>query len=130
MVRTRTTTSGPAGGGEVRKRHVPQRTCVACRRTGDQRTFVRLVKTPDGDVQVDEQGKAPGRGAYLCRVTACWERSAKGALAASLRTNINATSRDALLAYGARFEAPTATTDEDGADTPPDPPVATESGVA
>jgi predicted RNA-binding protein YlxR (DUF448 family) len=133
MVPTRTTTSGPASGGggnQARARHVPQRTCVACRTTGDQRTFVRLVRTPDGSVQVDEQGKAPGRGAYLCRRPACWERGVKGALASALRTHINATDRDALLAYGARFEAPTATPDEDGADTPPDPPGATESGVA
>jgi predicted RNA-binding protein YlxR (DUF448 family) len=127
MVPTRTTTSGSGAG---RARHVPQRTCVACRRTGDQRTFVRLVRTLDGAVQVDEPGKAPGRGAYLCRTTACWERGAKGSLANALRANINATSRDALLAYGARFEASTATTDEDGADSPPDPPGATESGVA
>ncbi|MDA0302563.1 MAG: YlxR family protein, partial [Chloroflexi bacterium] len=86
--------------------------------------------TPDGSVQVDEQGKAPGRGAYLCRRTACWERGVKGALASALRTHINGTDRDALLAYGARFEAPTATLGEDGADTPPDPPGAQESGVA
>ena len=124
MAPTRTTSSGT-----VRPRHVPQRTCVACRRTGDQRTFVRLVRAPDGGVQVDEPGKAPGRGAYLCRAIACWERGAKGALNAALRTNINATDRDALRAYGARFEAPTATTGGDGADAPPDPPVATESGV-
>ena len=129
MVPTRTTTSGSASGGGARVRHVPQRTCVACRQTGDQRTFVRLVRMPDGTVQVDEQGKAPGRGAYLCRTTACWERGAKGALASALRTSINQPNRDALLAYGARFEAPTAASDEDGADTPPDPPSPTESGV-
>ena len=130
MVPTRTTTSGPSAQGQGRPRHVPQRTCVACRRTGDQRTFVRLVRQTDGTVQVDEQGKAPGRGAYLCRATACWERGVKGALAHSLRTSINGTDRDALLAYGARFEAPSATTDEDQADAPLDPPGATESGVA
>jgi predicted RNA-binding protein YlxR (DUF448 family) len=109
---------------------VPQRTCVACRRTGDQRTFVRLVRTPEGFVQVDERGKAPGRGAYLCRVTACWERSVKGSLASALRTTIKTTDRDALIAYGAQFEAPTASTNEDSAERAPDPPGAEESGVA
>ena len=87
------------------------------------------MRQTDGTVQVDERGKAPGRGAYLCRATACWERGVKGALASSLRTSINGTDRDALLAYGARFEAPSATTDEDQADAPPNPPGATESGV-
>ncbi|MSQ31582.1 MAG: DUF448 domain-containing protein, partial [Dehalococcoidia bacterium] len=65
MVPTRTTSSPKSG--QPRARHTPQRTCVACRRTGDQRTFVRLVRAADGAVQVDEAGKAPGRGAYLCR---------------------------------------------------------------
>ena len=134
MARTRTTSSGARASGapapgQVRPRHVPQRTCVACRRTGDQRTFVRLVRSADGPVEVDEPGKAPGRGAYLCRTRACWERGAKGALNPALRTNINATNRDALLSYGERFEVPTATTDNDTADAPRDPG-ATESGVA
>ncbi|MSQ31606.1 MAG: YlxR family protein [Dehalococcoidia bacterium] len=88
---------------QVRARHVPQRTCVACRRTGDQRTFVRLVRTADGGVAVDERGRAPGRGAYLCRAVACWERGAKGALNAALRVTLNDTDRAAIAAYGAQF---------------------------
>jgi len=111
-------------------RHVPQRTCVACRRTGDQRTFVRLIRSTEGIVEVDERGKAPGRGAYLCQAAACWERGAKGSLANALRANINGTNRDALLAYGAQFEAHTATTDENGTHAASTPPDATESGVA
>ena len=132
MARTRTTTSGtaPSGSGAARVRHIPQRTCVACRRTGDQRTFIRLVRSPEGIVEVDERGKAPGRGAYLCQAAACWERGAKGSLANALRANINGTNRDALLTYGAQFEAHIATTDEDGTDAASTPPEATESGVA
>ena len=98
MVPTRTTPSGVA-----RVRHVPQRTCVACRRTGDQRTFVRLVRGAEGGVEVDERGRAQGRGAYLCRDVACWERGAKGALNGALRTTIDATNRAALVAYGSQF---------------------------
>ena len=91
---------------------------------------MRLVRGADGPVQVDEAGTAPGRGAYLCRIVACWERGAKGALNAALRTNINATNREALIAYGQRFETPPATEGHDAADTPPDPPAGAESGVA
>lgn len=98
MVPTRTTPSGT-----VRPRRLPQRTCVACRRGGDQRTFVRLVRAADGTVAVDERGRAAGRGAYLCRAVACWERGAKGALSGALRTNIDAANRAVLLAYGAQF---------------------------
>ena len=114
MARTRTTPSG-----EARPRRPPQRTCVACRRTGDQRTFVRLVRAPDGSAQVDERGRAPGRGAYLCRQVSCWERGARGALNAPLRTNIDASNRAALIAYGARFITPPATAGADEAEPAP-----------
>ena len=102
-----------------RARHVPQRTCVACRRTGDQRTFVRLVRAAGGGVEVDERGRAPGRGAYLCRAVACWERGAKGALNGALRTTIGATDRASIVAYGAQF-----------ASAPPEARDAGESGSA
>jgi uncharacterized protein len=59
----------------VRKR--PQRTCIACRQTGDKRGLIRIVRTPEGEVAVDETGKRAGRGAYLCADPACW-RAALG----------------------------------------------------
>ena len=106
MAPTRTTRNA-----QTRPRHVPQRTCVACRRTGDQRTFVRLVRRADGGAEVDERGRAQGRGAYLCRAVACWERGAKGALNGALRTTIDATNRAAIVAYGAQFAAAPPPTD-------------------
>lgn len=54
--------------------HVPQRTCGACRRVGAKGSFIRVVLTPQGSVEIDETGKKPGRGAYLCREKACWEK--------------------------------------------------------
>ncbi len=64
-----------ARGG--RPRHVPQRTCVACRQTGDKRGLVRIVRAPDGSVSIDPTGKRSGRGAYLCHTPACWEAALK-----------------------------------------------------
>ena len=40
--------------------------------------MVRLVRTPVGDVEIDTSGKKEGRGAYLCRDWACWEKALKG----------------------------------------------------
>jgi predicted RNA-binding protein YlxR (DUF448 family) len=60
-----------------RRKHVPQRTCVGCRQTGAKRALLRLVRTPEGRVVVDETGKRPGRGAYLCRLSSCWETALK-----------------------------------------------------
>lgn len=73
-----------------RRKHVPHRTCVACRRTRPKRELVRVVRTPEGEVLIDPRGKASGRGAYLCRRRACFaigltqrrlERALKTALA-------------------------------------------------
>jgi predicted RNA-binding protein YlxR (DUF448 family) len=57
-----------------RPKHIPQRTCVACRSTDAKRTLIRLVRTPEGTVTVDPTGKRAGRGAYLCARVRCWER--------------------------------------------------------
>lgn len=46
-------------------KHVPERTCVACRRAKPKRELVRIVRGPDGSITVDPRGKAPGRGAYI-----------------------------------------------------------------
>ncbi len=61
----------------LRVKHVPQRTCVACRRTDAKRGLIRLVRTPEGQVVVDPTGKRHGRGAYLCYSPTCWEHALK-----------------------------------------------------
>jgi len=57
----------------LRVKHVPQRTCIACRETRAKRELIRLVRTPGGDVEVDSLGRREGRGAYLCPEEKCWE---------------------------------------------------------
>jgi predicted RNA-binding protein YlxR (DUF448 family) len=42
-----------------------------------KREMVRIVRTPDGGVEIDETGKRSGRGAYLCRRQECWEVALK-----------------------------------------------------
>jgi predicted RNA-binding protein YlxR (DUF448 family) len=67
--------ASPSGG--TRPRHIPQRTCVACRHTNAKRQLVRVVRAPDGSVTIDPSGKRSGRGAYLCAVPQCWEAGLK-----------------------------------------------------
>lgn len=62
-----------------RLRPIPQRTCVGCRVEQGKRTFIRIVRTPEGRVTVDETGKANGRGAYLHPIRTCWVKALKGA---------------------------------------------------
>ncbi len=36
-----------------------------------------MVRRPDGSVAVDASGRAPGRGAYLCREASCWDAAGR-----------------------------------------------------
>ena len=84
-----------------RVKHVPQRTCVACRQTGAKRGLIRIVRTPDGRVQVDPTGKQAGRGAYLCASAVCWTRAlARNQLSQALRVTIAPEDKVALSEYG------------------------------
>ncbi len=60
-----------------RPRHIPIRTCAACRTAGDKRGLLRVVRLPDGAVQFDPGGKASGRGAYVCASATCIETARK-----------------------------------------------------
>jgi predicted RNA-binding protein YlxR (DUF448 family) len=77
-----------------RPKHVPQRTCVACRQVAGKRALVRVVRTPAGTVEVDPTGKKNGRGAYLHADPACWEVALKRkALQHALKTELNDSDR-------------------------------------
>lgn len=83
-----------------RTRHVPQRTCIACRQTKAKRELIRVVSTVTGRVVVDPAGKSPGRGAYLCGNQKCWEAGLKRArLDRALHTTIEPDDRTQLLAF-------------------------------
>ena len=87
-----------------RPKHVPQRTCVACRSTDAKRGFVRIVRGVDGSVEVDETGKKSGRGAYLCKSQECWDKALKGkVLEYALKTPISKEQKDALQGYSTVF---------------------------
>ncbi len=44
---------------------IPMRTCVVTREKFPKNELIRVVRTPDNQVIIDESGKANGRGAYL-----------------------------------------------------------------
>jgi predicted RNA-binding protein YlxR (DUF448 family) len=84
------------------QRHIPQRTCVACRSERPKRDMVRIVRAPDGAVAVDPTGKRSGRGAYLCLQPPCWQAALKRhALDKALKTELTVADREALAAFGA-----------------------------
>lgn len=87
-----------------RPKHIPLRTCVACRDTSAKRQLVRVVRQPNGTVKVDPTGKANGRGAYLCARRACWEKALKHALLdRALKTSLSAEDQALLAAHAAHY---------------------------
>ena len=86
------------------KKHIPQRTCIACREVNEKRSLIRIVKSPDG-VYVDPTGRKPGRGAYIHDSKDCWEKALKrGMLSRSLKTEISSEDLEALQNYMERLE--------------------------
>lgn len=83
-----------------RRKHVPVRTCVFCRKAYPKRSLVRIVSSEQGLV-VDSSGKQAGRGAYLCRDRACWEKAlaSKDVLSRALRQTVSDQDKAALLVY-------------------------------
>ena len=44
---------------------IPCRTCVITKEKLPKNELIRIVRTPEGNVVIDESGKTNGRGAYL-----------------------------------------------------------------
>lgn len=98
-------------------KHVPQRTCIACRGVAGKRSLMRLVRTADG-VVVDPTGKLAGRGAYLHPDRRCWQAVLRGnRLEQALRTQLSAENRQTLLALMATLPAADEGDGEDGGET-------------
>lgn len=44
---------------------VPMRSCIITKEKLPKKELIRVVRTPEGEIVIDEIGKANGRGAYL-----------------------------------------------------------------
>ena len=49
----------------MKVKKIPMRTCVVTKESLPKKELLRIVRTPEGDIEVDETGKSNGRGAYL-----------------------------------------------------------------
>ena len=59
------------------EKHYPERMCVACRTMQPKKNLIRVVKTNDEKIFVDNSGKANGRGAYICNNKECFNKAIK-----------------------------------------------------
>ena len=55
----------------------PERTCMGCNVKKPKKEFIRIVKTKDGEIDIDRTGKIQGRGAYICDNIECLEKLIK-----------------------------------------------------
>lgn len=61
----------------AKPRKIPMRMCVGCRQMKPKAELLRVVKPQAGEAHIDFRGKAPGRGAYVCRDVECLRRAKK-----------------------------------------------------
>jgi predicted RNA-binding protein YlxR (DUF448 family) len=61
----------------MKTRKIPMRMCVGCREMKEKRQLMRIVKSPENVISFDRVGKAPGRGAYVCRSQECLTKAVK-----------------------------------------------------
>lgn len=73
----------------MKVKKIPMRTCVVTREKYEKRELIRVVRTPNKDVLVDQTGKMNGKGAYLKLSKDVIEKARKnGALARALEVEI------------------------------------------
>lgn len=61
----------------ILKNKVPQRKCIGCNESKPKKELIRIVKTPEGEMLVDDTGRANGRGAYICNDHECLQKAIK-----------------------------------------------------
>ena len=75
----------------MKTRKIPMRMCVGCREMKEKRSLLRIVKNAEGVISFDRVGKAPGRGAYICKARECLDKAMKQRqLERALETKIEA----------------------------------------
>ena len=81
-------------------RRKPQRTCVGCKQVTTKRELIRVVRTPEGAVEIDATGKQAGRGAYVCANRECWKKAlAQKQLNRALKITLSKEDTDRLTAF-------------------------------
>lgn len=51
----------------MKVKKIPMRTCVITKEKLPKQDLVRVVRTPEGSIEIDQTGRLNGRGAYLKR---------------------------------------------------------------
>lgn len=61
----------------MKTKKIPMRSCVVTKEKLEKKDLFRVVRTPEGNIIIDESLKANGRGAYLKKDVAVIEKAKK-----------------------------------------------------
>lgn len=53
------------------------RQCVGCQEMKSKKEMMRVIRTSEGEFQLDATGRKNGRGAYLCHDPECLKKAVK-----------------------------------------------------
>lgn len=55
----------------------PLRRCISCNEQKEKNDLLRIVRTVEGNIEIDLTGKKNGRGAYICKKEECLNKIIK-----------------------------------------------------
>lgn len=61
----------------MKLKKIPMRTCLITREKLPKNELLRIVRTPEGEIKIDEVGKLNGRGAYIKKDIVVIEKAKK-----------------------------------------------------
>ena len=67
---------------------IPMRKCVGCQEMKEKKSLIRVVKTAEGDIILDDTGKKNGRGAYICKSLECFKKALERSLGVSVSEQV------------------------------------------
>lgn len=61
----------------MKQRKVPLRKCIVTNEMKTKKELIRIVRSPEGEVSIDQTGKKNGRGAYISNGKEYFEQAKK-----------------------------------------------------
>ncbi len=61
----------------MKEKKIPARMCTGCGEMKPKAELVRIVRSPEGEISLDLTGRKNGRGSYICKNAACFDKALK-----------------------------------------------------
>lgn len=61
----------------MREKKIPLRKCSGCGEMKPKKELIRVVRSPEGEISLDQTGRKAGRGAYVCPQLSCLQAARK-----------------------------------------------------